>query len=377
MNIKNIISAIAVSGTLLAGLSGCEAEYQPDYERVYIGEASSSRYVKMQVEGTAATETKLTIKLVKPQSAPVTVTLGSDPALIDEYNVQNGANYLPLPAEYITMAETAVIQPGESSIVVPITIAPYETPNDEQYALPLAISSVEGPVSASVSSSNLTYLLDKPLIQWVPQMTWRCMPKSDPDKLWKVQTKDWSIECLNWKDNYGINNQAIISMVATKEIYIRFGDTSIPYNSLQVKYGGSQVNNPTLFTTSRWDHLAFIYSQGAKELSIYINGVKTGKLDIDTETIELNGISIHSSGQAYNYGNSRMAQLRIWSRALNESELNANMYSAVSPNAEGLVAYYKMNEGEGDTYRDCTANGRDIVCLYAPQWIEGQRFDGK
>ena len=32
MNIKNIISAIAVSGTLLAGLSGCEAEYQPDYE---------------------------------------------------------------------------------------------------------------------------------------------------------------------------------------------------------------------------------------------------------------------------------------------------------------------------------------------------------
>ena len=125
MNIKNIISAIAVSGTLLAGLSGCEAEYQPDYERVYIGEASSSRYVKMQVEGTATTETKLTIKLVKPQTAPVTVTLGSDPALIDEYNVQNGANYLPLPAEYITMAETAVIQPGESSIVVPITIAPY------------------------------------------------------------------------------------------------------------------------------------------------------------------------------------------------------------------------------------------------------------
>lgn len=375
MNIKHIISAIAASGTLLAGLSGCEGEYQPDYERVYIGEASSSRYVKMQVEG--ATETKLTIKLVKPQKSPVTVTLGLDPTLLDEYNAQNGANYLALPDEYIKMEKTAVIAANESSIEIPILIESYDTPNDEQYALPLAITSVEGPVTASVSSSNLTYLLDKPLIQWVPQMTWRCMPKSDPDKQWKVQTKDWSIECLNWKDNYGINNQAIISMVATKEIYIRFGDTSIPYNSLQVKYGGSQVNNPTLFTTSRWDHLAFIYSQAAKELSIYVNGVKTGKLDIDTETIELNGISIHSSGQSYNRGNSRMAQLRIWSRALNESELNANMHAAVSPNAEGLVAYYKMNEGEGDTYKDCTSNGRDIICLYAPQWIENQRFDGK
>lgn len=203
------------------------------------------------------------------------------------------------------------------------------------------------------------------------------MPKSDESKQWKVSTKDWSIECLNWKDNYTINNQAIISMVASKEIYIRFGDTSIPYNSLQVKYGGSQVNNPTLFENSKWDHLAFIYSQSAKELSIYVNGKKTGKLDIDTETIELNGISIHSSGQAYNRGNSRMAQLRIWQRALSESELTANMHAAVSPNAEGLVAYYKMNEGQGDTYKDCTGNGRDIVCLYAPQWIEGQRFDGK
>ena len=38
-----------------------------------------------------------------------------------------------------------------------------------------------------------------------------------------------------------------------------------------------------------------------------------------------------SSGQAYNYGNSRMAQLCIWSRALNESELNANMYLQSAP----------------------------------------------
>ena len=376
MKIKSIISALALSGAMLA-LPGCEAELQPDYERVYIGEAASSRFVKMQIEGTVASETKLTVKLVKPQSAPVTVTLGIDPALVEEYNAKNGANYLTLPAEYVTMPDKILLEPNESSATIPITIAPYETPNDEQYALPITISGVDGPVHASVSSSSLTYLLDKPLIQWVPQMTWRCMPKSDESKQWKVSTKDWSIECLSWKDNYTINNQAIINMVASKEIYIRFGDTSIPYNSLQVKYGGSQVNNPTLFENSKWDHLAFIYSQSAKELSIYVNGKKTGKLDIDTETIKLNGISIHSSGQAYNRGNSRMAQLRIWQRALSESELTANMHAAVSPNAEGLVAYYKMNEGQGDTYKDCTGNGRDIVCLYAPQWIEGQRFDGK
>lgn len=121
MKIKSIISALALSGAMLA-LPGCEAELQPDYERVYIGEAASSRFVKMQIEGTVASETKLTVKLVKPQSAPVTVTLGIDPALVEEYNAKNGANYLTLPAEYVTMPDKILLEPNESSATIPITI---------------------------------------------------------------------------------------------------------------------------------------------------------------------------------------------------------------------------------------------------------------
>ena len=106
---------------------------------------------------------------------------------------------------------------------------------------------------------------------------------------------------------------------------------------------------------------------GAKELSIYINGVKTGKLDIDTETIELNGISIPSSGQAYNYGEFAYGPApHLVARTERSRAQRQHVLCSQPLTPRDYVAYYKMNEGEGDTYRDCTASGRDIVCLYAP-----------
>lgn len=59
---------------------------------------------------------------------------------------------------------------------------------------------------------------------------------------------EWSIETWVWMDGFQINNQAIINSGGNgTEIYIRFGDASIPYNSLQIKTMGSQVNTVTLF----------------------------------------------------------------------------------------------------------------------------------
>ena len=81
MKIKSIISALALSGAMLA-LPGCEAELQPDYERVYIGEAASSRFVKMQIEGTVASETKLTVKLVKPHIVKTVSLVKSDAKVV-------------------------------------------------------------------------------------------------------------------------------------------------------------------------------------------------------------------------------------------------------------------------------------------------------
>lgn len=46
-----------------------------------------------------------------------------------------------------------------------------------------------------------------------------------------------------------------------------------------------------------------------------------------------------------------MNELCIWSVARSEAQIKENFY-AVSPQSEGLVSYWKMNEGEGVEFKN-------------------------
>ena len=63
----------------------------------------------------------------------------------------------------------------------------------------------------------------------------------------------------------------------------------------------------------------------------------------------------------------RFCELRIWNRALSTTEINANMCGA-DPQSEGLVAYWKFNEGNGLTITDHTGNGNDGVAKSPVKW---------
>lgn len=389
MKRKKIFSIVAI-GLMLMTFAGCEADLQPDYSRVYIGQAVESRTMRIMFESTASVDTTLSIKLVKPQVVPVTLKLGVDTILLKSYNAQSGANYEPLPEDYFNLVDSIVLEAGQSNYEIPVSIKYFS--EDIQYALPLSIMQVEGPVQAAVSSAGIIMLLDKPLIQDVPEWTARSAPETGhTTNPWNVTTKDWSIETWVWMSAFEINNQAIINMNASSEIYIRFGDTSIPYNSIQVKCGGSQVNNPTLFEPQRWYHLAFVYTQAAKKLQIYVDGKPTGQLVVDVPQVELDGIQLVSSGEAWFWARCRMAQLRVWTRALSETEINTNKAVSISPTSNGLLGYWKLNEGanygtehpeinwDGRTFFDSTPNGYHLkLAQYGNvTWIEDGFKAGK
>lgn len=77
-------------------------------------------------------------------------------------------------------------------------------------------------------------------------------------------------------------------------------------------------------------------------------------------------------GYAYDanrYFNGYMSELRVWNRILSEDEIRTpNHFYYVSEQSEGLAAYWKMDEGTGNSIRD-HANGYDLKCLKAPAWI--------
>lgn len=55
----------------------------------------------------------------------------------------------------------------------------------------------------------------------------------------------------------------------------------------------------------------------------------------------------------------RIAEVRVWNRALSTGELQMNL-CGVDSQSEGLVAYWKMNEGEGHIFKDATGHGYDM-----------------
>ena len=55
-----------------------------------------------------------------------------------------------------------------------------------------------------------------------------------------------------------------------------------------------------------------------------------------------------------------LSEMRLWTRALTPREIKANV-CGVDPSTDGLVSYWRMNEGEGSTFYDLSPNTRDIA----------------
>lgn len=52
----------------------------------------------------------------------------------------------------------------------------------------------------------------------------------------------------------------------------------------------------------------------------------------------------------------KLDEIRIWNRALSQTEIRNNMNKQLTGSEPGLVAYYQMNEGENGTCED----GKDV-----------------
>ena len=64
-----------------------------------------------------------------------------------------------------------------------------------------------------------------------------------------------------------------------------------------------------------------------------------------------------------------VSEVRIWNRALTAEEIQAtNHFYTVEPDSEGLIAYWKFNDGTGKTAKDYSVNENDLTIDVEPQW---------
>jgi hypothetical protein len=143
------------------------------------------------------------------------------------------------------------------------------------------------------------------------------------------------------------------------------------------------VNNTGYNSTAEvddglWHHVAGVRDYN-NDIRLYVDGTEIYSYGSDSEgsfTVTHNTMIGRnpSAGYALNF-DGLIEEVRIWNDVRSETEINSNMYNELVGNEQGLVTYYKLNEGSGQTADDSAGNNDGILGSSSgsdsadPSWI--------
>lgn len=381
---RKILSIATLAVLTLASCTN--AEFKAEDNIVYFDIAASG-VKSAQISTTAGkVETSMLVRIADKLATDVTIEVGFDNAMVDEFNKVNGTDYVALPEDIYPENPKLVIPAGEVGATLNLSIS--NVPSDgATYALPVKIvgcSSAEVPVSKV--QGKFLYILTSPLFTNVPTMK----PTKSNDKITALPEGDWGVTVENWTlefwvkmDGYYINNQALFDSGNNSkgcELYVRFGDANYPYNYLQAKIAGNNdISTARDWDANRWYHVAIVCSKDDKMVRIYRDCVVVAEGGVTYPgdgLFKIDHLAMISSGTSYFRNYCSMGQVKFWKVARTVQELKDNMYFSANPKNPNLIAYWPMNEGQGSNFADVTGNGHDASgpASIVSQWLNNVDF---
>ena len=391
MNAKPIRAAAFLTGLL--ALAACEHENidRQHYDnKLFIAAASKSDNELLIDESDSYTR-QILAEIAKPEAHDISVTFRVAPDLVEDYKTacyDPEAVALPEGICRIDEPTARILSGGVQSTPVTVTFENVlSLERKQKYVMPVTIESVEG-IGGVLRSSNTCYFIFRgaSLVNIVADLTDnRAWPEwGDFDEVRNMYS--FTMEALV---NPTSLNKTISTIMGIEDTFlIRLGDSGIDPSQLQVAgSGGSKVTDESLkIPTGTWTHLAVTFeciSTYQSEVKIYVNGQmkKSGTFYVSN----INFAIPHSneSGTSfrrcfwvgYSFSDERrfegkLAELRLWNRVLTEEEINAeNHFYRVDSRSEGLVAYWKLNDGAGKVGKDYSPYANDLTLESEPEWV--------
>ena len=375
---KKLVLNIFALGIFATSFTACEdAQYDVIDNMIYISEAASASAGEIILGKTGEVATGVvTVKAGRVAESDIKVQIGLDKTALASYNNRNDVEFTVIPAEYITLPSEVTIPAGASQVEVPFSVTSFDGEKGVEYAAPIAVmSATDTPVSTGSYAYIITF--GKPLVQKAPGF----MYNNKMNMVWPKQvdlanfTLEWWVRCTNTSGTGGfsINNQAMFSFAANKELYIRFGDIVYVdqnqtwrnlYNFLQIKTMGIDANydsgdpNKNPLKWGEWIHFAHTYDAATGDVVLYMNGKEVNRNNGGAGTVfNFTGCSMFGAGSNYHRDVIEMCQLRMWKTTRTPAQIAKNMKKEVKYNDPDLLFYFPMNEGEGEVLTDVTGNG--------------------
>lgn len=371
---KHIINYLVLGGVAL--LIGACNDTESDLLEPKVYFENKEYTLKMEDESDVMTF-DLTSRLSTMSSSQVDVSYDiADPSVVDEYNAKNGTIYKMLDASHVKLSsETSTIPSGKLyADKVTVEISGLGTLEEgKTFVLPVHVKSASAP---TLPGTNIAYIF-----------------LSKPIKITKVGTfnrthisikfpvgtyfSSFTYEALIYLNSIASNN----TIMGTEGVMIfRIGDApGVPKDVLEAA-GGQNYHTTDKVKTKQWYHVALTYDQPSGRTVIYVNGAKWAESAWGIPGFDPNSDVGFNIGRIPNFPWGErplagyMSEVRVWSVARTQNQLNQNMLG-VDPKSDGLVVYYKLDGSEeqaGGAIKDATGringttNGITIGTLDTP-----------
>lgn len=391
MKMKTI--SVIASLTALLALASCEHEdtdRQHYDNKLFISAASLTD--EMLIDEADSYSRDIVAAVAKPESRDITVTFRPAPELVDNYKhayYDTVSIALPDGVCRIDKPTTTILAGNVQSSPVSVTFENVlSLDRNQRYVMPVTIESVEG-IGGVLRSAKTCYFLFRgaSLINIVVDLS--------ENRAWPEfgnfdEVQDMYAFTMEALVNPTTLNKTISTVMGIEDTFlIRMGDSGVDPSQLQVVgAASSKLTDESLkIPTGEWTHIAVTFeciAQNQSEVKIYLNG------ELKKEGIfYLNSINFaipHSneSGSSFKrcfwvgysftsdrYFDGKLSELRIWNRALTADEIAAeNHFYRVDPSSEGLVAYWKLDDGAGTVGKDYSPYGHDLTIESEPDWVQ-------
>lgn len=377
---KILLTLIAAVATLTA----CnDAEYKIIGNGAYINESLSAKSAKVVItdEG-GATEITPCLSSAAPKDCKFRLVV--DEKVLEEYNEKQSTGFVTLPEGQYEIPNEIIIKKGEyTADPVRVNIKPLtEDMIGETYALPLRLVSEDGAVLSMPQTSAFVITTEAITTSSLPQFNGGPMLKSEMPKgpeTYNEYTIEVKFQVSNTYDrdravflNRGDNSNFVLLRFEDPQ---RYDGNHEAHSLVQIVGRNRLYMNPSFsFVPNKWQHLALTCD--GSQYKLYINGAFAGVKDIPSGPTTFEAFEWFTKGDDSwsRWGNCTilMAEARVWSVCRTEAQIQNNM-ATVSAKSKGLEAYWRMNDGTGNTFADCTGNGHTLTSGNAstPKWIEG------
>lgn len=361
MKMKNILFSLFL--LLIVGCQNVETEY----DGLLMTGTESNEFVKFAIDEQESYAVSVTSTVCVQQDVKVNIDV--DDEALTKYNAKYSTQYVVVPQNaYKLESKEVIISAGQSvssSALVSI-VNREELQEGVAYVIPISIKSVDSNMDVIETNRTIFLKLSKTILFAAPFVgttaTTRNFLWDEDDIVTGIQQYTWEVKFKAETFDRRVKSEPI-KLGGVCNSMLRFGEAGNPGNILEVYvYAGTEhkLIAKTEFMVNTWYMLSIV--NDGKTLTLYVNGIKDNSMAVAPSEYQFGGVEIGQSLKGYESAqlfHGWLGGMRCWSRALSAREIRTNL-CGVNPNAEGLEAYYKMNEGEGNVFYDSTPHQRHL-----------------